>query len=346
MKNKTFVGAALVVSLLACGQSPAAERTAHNYLEKAKLTAKTGDQRQVAERPTDLIDPKGLGADTYFLCGLAQEKLGDDSEAIKNYTTAIRINPKMEAAHNNRGGAHYRRGEYVKAIKDFSCALELNPSYALAYYNRGNAYYGKGDLVRAIEDFTCAIQINPKDSAAYNNRGWALLQKQKAAASIKDFDRALKISPRYARAQHNRDVARSPVEDPDGWKWEGDSETTVAVLGFLNEWKSAWEQKDLDRFRKLYSTDLHQGNLDYGKFVKSKKNFFQKYRTIRVETEQVDIKDGKDRISVRFQQLFQGDDYRDKGWKSMVLARDKVKGFKIIQEDWSPVQVVTTNFGM
>ncbi len=346
MKNKTFVAAALVVSLLVCGQSPAAERTAHNCLEKAKLTQKTGDQRQVTERPKDLIDPKGLGAETYFLCGLAQEKLGDDSEAIQNYTTAIRINPKMEAAFNNRGGAYYRQGEYVKAIKDFTYALELNPSYALAYYNRGNAYCGKGDLDRAIEDFTCAIQINPKDSAAYNNRGWTLLQKQKCAASIKDFDRALKISPGYARAHHNRDVARSPVEDFGSWKSAGDSETTAAVLGFLKEWKSAWEQKDLDRYRRLYSTNLHQGNKDYRKFVKSKKNFFQKYRTIRVETDQVDIKEGTDRISVKFQQVFEGDDYRDKGWKSMVLARDKVKGFKIIQEDWSPVQVVSTKFGM
>ena len=323
----------------------AADRTAHGYPEKAKLTDNTGDQRQAIDRFTAAIRAKGLGADTYFLCGLAQEKLGDDREAIKNYSTAIRINPKMETAYNNRGGAHYRQGDYGKAIKDFTHAIELNPSYALAYYNRGNAYHSKGDLDRAIEDFTRAIQINPKDSAAYNNRGWTLLQKHEVSASIKDFDRVLKISPEYALAYHNRHAARPQVGDPEAWKSESDPETAAAVLGFLKEWQSAWEQKDFDRYRKLYSAKFQQGNRDYRKFVKSKKNFFQKYATIRVETEHLDINLAKDRISVKFQQVFQGDDYRDKGWKSMVLARDKVKGFRIIQEEWSPVQMVSHNSG-
>jgi tetratricopeptide (TPR) repeat protein len=346
MTNKTLIGAALLVGVLTCGQSTAADRMAHEYHQTAKLAEKARDHGQATQRPTSGVDARGLGADTYFLCGLAQEKLGDDREAIRNYTTAIRINPNMETACNNRGGAHYRLGEYVTAIKDFTRAIEINPSYALAYYNRGNAYYGKGDLDGAIEDFTRAIQMNPKNSAAYNNRGRALLQKQQRAASIRDFDRALKISPEYTLAIHNRDVARSPIGDPEDWKSEGDPRTTSAVLSFLKDWKSAWERKDFDRYTKLYSTDLQQGNMDYRKFVKAKRNFFQKYRTIRVETEHVDVKQGKDRIAVRFQQVFQGDDYRDKGWKSMVLARDKGKGFRIIQEDWFPEQVVSRNFGM
>lgn len=345
MKNRILIGTALVASLLVCGHNAIADSTVHDYYEKLKLKRSTGDHKETAGRLPTAINSKGLGADIYFHCGTAQERLGDENEAIRNYTTAIRINPQMEAAYNNRGCAYYRLGQHAQAIKDFSRALELNPSYALAYYNRGNAYNGKGDLDRAIEDFTQAIRINPRDSAAYNNRGWTRLKKQEIAESIKDFDIALKISPEYALASHNRRVAELRAGDTQRWKSKADPGSS-AVLGFLKEWKSAWEQKDLETYAKLYSSDFRQGDMDYKKFLKSKKNLFQKYRTIRVGTEQIDIKLAKDQVSVKFQQVFQGDDYRDRGWKSMVLARDKVKGFKIVQEEWSPQQVASNNSGI
>jgi murein L,D-transpeptidase YafK len=108
-----------------------------------------------------------------------------------------------------------------------------------------------------------------------------------------------------------------------------------AVLAFLDGWKSAWEQKNLDRFMKMYHPDFEHEGMDYAMLLKTKKNFFRKYRTIRVSVERVEIRKVQGRVLVRFVQSFQGDKYSDKGWKSMVLARGKDSGFRIVSEGWT-----------
>ncbi len=108
-----------------------------------------------------------------------------------------------------------------------------------------------------------------------------------------------------------------------------------AVLAFLGEWKLAWEQKNLDRFMKMYHPDFEHEGMNYEMLLKVKKNFFRKYRTIRVDVDRVEIRKAQGRVLVRFVQSFQGDSYRDKGWKSMVLAGGKDAGFRIVSEGWT-----------
>jgi murein L,D-transpeptidase YafK len=109
-----------------------------------------------------------------------------------------------------------------------------------------------------------------------------------------------------------------------------------AVLWFLKNWKAAWEQKDLDSYIEMYHPDFRAGKLSRGKLRRVKKSLFRRYDTIRVELDQVEIKEAKGRLLVKFRQRFRGDDYRDKGWKRMVLAGSKDKGFRILTEVWSP----------
>jgi murein L,D-transpeptidase YafK len=110
-----------------------------------------------------------------------------------------------------------------------------------------------------------------------------------------------------------------------------------SVLNFLDKWKTAWEQKDLDRFMKMYHPEFEQGALNYKGLLKSKRSFFRKYGTIRVELDRVEIRKDADKTVVQFIQSFHGDGYRDKGRKSMVLVSGKDKGLKILSEEWTPL---------
>ncbi len=117
------------------------------------------------------------------------------------------------------------------------------------------------------------------------------------------------------------------------------------VNEFLIKWKSAWEQKNLDRFMKMYHPDFEQGAMKYPELMKSKKSFFRKYKTIRVDLDRMEIRKENGILAVKFVQSFQGDNYSDKGWKSMVLANDKDKGFRIISEGWAPISGPASNTG-
>lgn len=117
------------------------------------------------------------------------------------------------------------------------------------------------------------------------------------------------------------------------------------VQEFLDKWKLAWEQKNLDRYMKMYHPEFEQSGIDYAGLLKSKKSFFRKYKTIRVEIDRVEIRKESGRTFVKFVQSFQGDSYRDKGWKSMVLADDKDKKLRIVSEGWTALSESASDSG-
>jgi len=118
---------------------------------------------------------------------------------------------------------------------------------------------------------------------------------------------------------------------------EAEDETRAAVLAFLEKWKAAWEEKNLDRYLKMYHRNFRIGGLDYEKFRDSKKKFLGKYSIIRIELDRVTVNKVQAGYEVNFLQSFRGDNYSDKGWKSMVLAGGKGAGFRILSERWSPL---------
>ncbi|WP_300366855.1 tetratricopeptide repeat protein [Brachyspira sp.] len=74
-------------------------------------------------------------SNAYYNRGVAQEKLRDNEEAIKDYNKAIELNPNDSNAYNNRGNVKSDLGLYEEAIKDYNKAIELNPNYSNAYFN-------------------------------------------------------------------------------------------------------------------------------------------------------------------------------------------------------------------
>jgi murein L,D-transpeptidase YafK len=148
--------------------------------------------------------------------------------------------------------------------------------------------------------------------------------------------------PSQSQQQPAQGSARPVVEPPSSAQKNIKNENQV-VLEFLAKWKHAWEQKDLDSYVKMYHPKFKQGSMDYEAFLKSKRAFFGKYGIIHVEIDKVATAKEKGRCVVTFLQSFQGDDYRDKGWKSMVLAGGKSEGFRILEERWTAYSGATAH---
>ena len=64
------------------------------------------------------------------------------------------------------------RSDYAKAIADYDQAVKLNPELTQAYNNRGAALKAKLEYAKAVENYNEAVKRNPKDPYAYNNRAW------------------------------------------------------------------------------------------------------------------------------------------------------------------------------
>lgn len=105
-------------------------------------------------------------AENYFEQGKKSYEKKEFDLAITNYNQAIKLNPKMGKAYNNRGIVYVATGKLDEAIADFTKAIELDPKNGKAFNNRAVAYYYKRDVAKAREDVLKAqslgIAIKPE----------------------------------------------------------------------------------------------------------------------------------------------------------------------------------------
>jgi tetratricopeptide (TPR) repeat protein len=118
---------------------------AYLYLHDFDRSSQARDNAlRLLKAPNDAIEYEARGA-VYLST--------DSQRAMADYSEAIRLDPNLAVAYNDRGLAYADKKEYDRAIADFSEAIRLDPKYALAYYYRAVAYrrIGREDLAKADE---------------------------------------------------------------------------------------------------------------------------------------------------------------------------------------------------
>ena len=128
----------------------------------------------------------------------------DYTRALAAYDTAIRLDPKLAEAYNNRGIIKYELGQFAAALDDYSTAISLKANYADALNNRGNAYAALGQFQNAATDLHAALNLNDKSAAAHNNLGSVYLSQKMFAEALNEYTRAIQLNPSYAEAYYNR----------------------------------------------------------------------------------------------------------------------------------------------
>jgi len=87
-------------------------------------------------------------------------------DAIKEFRTAIEIDPDFTEAYNNLGYTLLRQQLYEEAIDAFAKGIKKDGNYADLHHNLGCAYLSKDKYGEAIKELTTAIEINEDYIAA------------------------------------------------------------------------------------------------------------------------------------------------------------------------------------
>src|SRR5262249_13202485 len=95
-------------------------------------------------------------------------------QAIADYGTAIRLDPKWASPYFNRANVYKARKEYNRAIADYSEAIRLDSSEPDVYFNRANAYRANREYAKAAADWREAISLDAKDADALDSLAWLL----------------------------------------------------------------------------------------------------------------------------------------------------------------------------
>jgi len=174
----------------------------------------------------------------WWLLGNCADGLGQDSDAITNYSLCLAHWPQAYPAHFNRGLAWQRLKDQARAKEDFDRVLKLRPELADGYFYRAIASMKLGKNTEALEDITRAMALKPQDPRIYfvrsrirkalgnsegaeqdyeagmrrepveaidwSSRGYEKLQRGDPAGALADFDQALEINPVLFTALQNK----------------------------------------------------------------------------------------------------------------------------------------------
>jgi len=138
----------------------------------------------------------------YNLAALFQMK-GDLSDAVLQFTQAVRVRPDDPTANNALGAALLAGGHIDGAIPHLNTALKERPDYFDAHYNLGNALAAQGDFAGALLHFRAAVRLNPQDANAEANLGSALAETGNLKEARLHFERALQIDAKNELAREN-----------------------------------------------------------------------------------------------------------------------------------------------
>jgi len=126
------------------------------------------------------------------------------------YRETIRRNPEAWIAHSNLGGIllDERPAEAAEHVEQ---ALRLNPDLAEAHNNRGILLHRAGRLAEALSAYERAARLEPGLARAHNNRCLALTQLGRAAEALAACETALALDPDYPEALYHSAAALQMV---------------------------------------------------------------------------------------------------------------------------------------
>ncbi len=190
---------------------------------------------------------KGAKADAAESKGDDYSKSGDHANAVKQYDSAIKSDPRNADLYIKRGNEKLAQNDTKGALKDFDKAIEIKPGVANYHATRGSARQNSGDLAGAAADFASAsaadpsnieyleklaslqsrsgdkrgliatltkiLAIRPNDRDALFDRGMAYKALGDCVSAVRDLDRVIASDPRASEALNARGECREQAGD-------------------------------------------------------------------------------------------------------------------------------------
>jgi len=151
-----------------------------NYAEAATL-----GHNVIAKLPNDREGVVYLAYDLYYL-GRYDEALG----LVQKYEPIL---PKDKDLPLIAGNVYVHNGDREAALKSFSQALDLDPKMATGYVNRGFVLNDLKHADKGLKDFQTALRLDPGYGEAHLGLAYAYLQLHRPKPALTQLEAAQKI---------------------------------------------------------------------------------------------------------------------------------------------------------
>ena len=160
-------GADASVLIAALGFSPGARDAFADQLKMCKkASAPAAPKANENGGPPQLPPKPASPADALKEKGNAAFKKGRYDEAVRQYTNAIKKEPKTSVLYSNRAMAQLKLGDFKAAEEDCTLALALDPRNVKALLRRGTARSFEQVYDEALSDYQAVLRLEPNNRDA------------------------------------------------------------------------------------------------------------------------------------------------------------------------------------
>jgi tetratricopeptide (TPR) repeat protein len=135
--------------------------------------------------------------------GLLYAEEGNSNKAEDVYRGWVAREPHNYQAHFYLGGALASGEARSQAIAEYRTARRLNPRSAEVLYAYAYAMEVEGEDVEAESAYRQAIRINSHFAAALNSLGALLLEKNRTVEAVPLLEKAIEVQPQFSKALAN-----------------------------------------------------------------------------------------------------------------------------------------------
>jgi tetratricopeptide (TPR) repeat protein len=165
---------------------------------------------------TDLKESLALDADVPDVHGNLAQLLVDDParifEAYYHADEAVGLAPGRGDLLRTRGRILLDLGRQERAARDFSAAIKTDPKDALAYAYRAGATFQK-DPDAGFADVTKALELDPKCGPAFIVRGMHAVEHGRWAEGVRDLEKGIELGWGSASAYYHLAIAYGTSRD-------------------------------------------------------------------------------------------------------------------------------------
>jgi tetratricopeptide (TPR) repeat protein len=147
------------------------------------------------------VDPNSSMALNYFATKLFDK--GDYQSSLQKLKLAIQVYPGYPPAHFNAGVAEGAIGDQTDAINEYLTAIRLDSQHADPYINLGNIYADQGRFVDACTMYAQADKIDTKTSNLHFNWGVALAKSGYDYEAFYHFQKEIEYNPSFPKSYIN-----------------------------------------------------------------------------------------------------------------------------------------------
>jgi len=133
--------------------------------QRAAIHASRGDHESATAELTRAIESEPTSR-RYASLGQALFYMGMHLDALRAYSTAIRLDPDNVQLYEDRAFVNGKVDQWERALADLDHALQMDPDNPSLHALRGEAHYQLGDPDAAIADFRKTLELEPVQADA------------------------------------------------------------------------------------------------------------------------------------------------------------------------------------